>query len=74
MDGCDHVALRWEQLDDDIRSILQNMQDQERLEWKDITDCSTTYKGYWTPWDSLVKTAWCSTSGCRPTDGPTQPK
>jgi hypothetical protein len=74
VDGWDHTALRWYQLDEDVRAILQDMQDQECPEWEDITDCSPTYKGYWAPWDSLAKTVYWNASGCRPMDGPAQPK
>jgi hypothetical protein len=55
MDGWDPVPLRREQLDDpDVGSILQEVETGQRLEWKDIANCSPTYKSYWAQWKSLM--------------------
>jgi hypothetical protein len=44
-----------EQLNDPvIGSILQEVETGQRPEWKDIADCSPTYKSHWAPWKSLA--------------------
>jgi hypothetical protein len=53
--GWDPATLRMEQLNDpDIGPILQEVETGQRPEWKDITDCSPTYKSYWAQWKSLM--------------------
>jgi hypothetical protein len=53
--GWDPAALRTEQLDDpDIGPILQELETGQRPEWKDIADCSPTYKSYWAQCKSLA--------------------
>jgi hypothetical protein len=50
----DLAALRTEQLNDlDIGPLLQEVETGQRPQWKDIADCSSTYKSYWAQWKSL---------------------
>lgn len=52
MDGWDHAALRRKQLaNNNMGQILQEVEDEERPEWKDI---AAIYKSYWAQWNSLV--------------------
>jgi hypothetical protein len=47
--------LRTEQLNDkDIQPILEETETGECPEWKDITNCSPTYKSYWAQWKSFT--------------------
>jgi hypothetical protein len=51
----DSAALRREQLNDkDIGPILEEVETGQLPEWKDIADCSPTYKNYWAKWKSLA--------------------
>jgi hypothetical protein len=48
---------RREQLaDPDIGPILQEVENGQRPEWKDIANRSPTYKSYWAQWKSLAVT------------------
>jgi hypothetical protein len=51
------AALRREQLNEhDMGQILQEVEAGQCPEWKDIADCSPTYKSHWAQWNSLVLT------------------
>jgi hypothetical protein len=51
----DPAALRTEQLNDqDIGPILEEVQTGQCPEWKDIINCSPTYKSYSAQWKSLA--------------------
>jgi hypothetical protein len=53
--GWDPATLRMEQLNDpDIGPILQEVETRQWPEWKDIAECSPTYKSYWAQWKSLA--------------------
>jgi hypothetical protein len=53
--GWDPATMRMEQLNDPaIGPILQEAETGQRLEWKDIVDCSPMYKSYWAQWKSLA--------------------
>jgi hypothetical protein len=34
-------------------NVMEEVETGQRPEWKDITDCSPTYKRYWAQWKSL---------------------
>jgi hypothetical protein len=54
-DGWDSASLRREQLaDDEMGSLLHEVEVGRRPEWKDIVDRSPTYIGYCGQWKSLV--------------------
>ena len=54
-DGWDQQALRREQLaDNDIGTLMREMEAGRRPEWKDISDRCPLYKSYWVQWKSLV--------------------
>jgi hypothetical protein len=49
------AALRRDQLNNqDVAPILEEVEAEQEPEWKDIADCSPTYKGYWAKWKSLT--------------------
>jgi hypothetical protein len=54
-DCWDRASLRREQVaDDEMGPLLQEVEAGQRPEWKDITDHSPTYKGYWAQWKFLM--------------------
>jgi hypothetical protein len=53
--GWDPAALRRGELNDqNIGPILEEIETGQRPEWKDIADCSLTYKSYWAQYKSLA--------------------
>jgi hypothetical protein len=66
----DPAALKTEQLNDQIiGSILEGVKTGQHPEWKDIADCSPTYKSYWAQWkylalrNGILKRHWESSDG-----------
>jgi DNA topoisomerase VI subunit A len=47
-------ALRREQLTDDVRTVLRDMEAGQRPVLRDISDRGPTYNSYWTQWKSLA--------------------
>ncbi|KAJ8971472.1 hypothetical protein NQ317_001249 [Molorchus minor] len=43
-----------QQKDEDIKPFIAWKEEGTRPEWKDISNKSTTLKGYWAIWDSLI--------------------
>ena len=54
-DSWEQQALRREQLaDNDLGSLMREIEAGRRPEWKDISDHGPIYKSYWAHWKSLV--------------------
>jgi len=53
--GRDRQALRREQLEDnDLGTLIREMEAGRRPEWRDISDRGPVYKGYSAQWNSFV--------------------
>jgi hypothetical protein len=68
--GWDPAALRREQLNDqDIGSILEEVETGQCPAWKDIAGCSPTHKSYWAQWkflavrNGILEHCWKSANG-----------
>jgi hypothetical protein len=54
-DGWNPATLKMEQLNDqDVGPVLEEIKNGQCLDWKDNSDHSPTYKGYWAQWKSLT--------------------
>jgi hypothetical protein len=53
-DGWDHGTLEKEQLDNEVRLILEDVVAGWHLKYKTTAGCSLNYKNYWAQWKSIV--------------------